>query len=141
MRPMQRPHQPTPEEQRILNQQRANSQQSVISEAPTSPRHTPRTEVTPSDAYENYRPRAFRIHEPGESARIAIPQESPPITRPMETEIPIYYRDYLDPRAAASYTFVCRSVWYTQVGSTLSLCADCTAAEHSFCIVNRPRTV
>lgn len=76
---------------------------------------------------------SYRLHNPSELRRAFIPQGSPPLEHPPAVPPQPYYRDYLDPRAAPAYRLVCHSVWYTQVGETLSLCHECVMAEHAYC--------
>lgn len=64
-----------------------------------------------------------------------IPQGSPPNTH-TNRQVPLYYRDCIDPRVAPSYNFICHSAWYVQLDEDYILCNNCITSE-LFCMATQ----
>lgn len=94
----------------------------------------------PVSGYDNLAEPRQRNHPLGERV-IPIPQGSPPIERPRQVPIPVYFRDYFHPDVLPAYTFICHSTWYAQASADVIMCSECVTEEHSFCAYNRAATV
>lgn len=85
---------------------------SLIVEPPLTRQNTPKSLDSQQPAYGNLLSQ-FVNHQPNNQPP-TIPQGSPLHSHPVR-QIPIYYRDYVDPQMAPAYSFICHSSWYVQI--------------------------